>query len=82
MSPLYAVSCLLFSLVSLSFTCCYFQLTRGRILHDLEDLEESMAHVEDKHEDGLGGQTRGPKAVAAGSTAVQVSPTLPPSWVC
>ena len=64
--------CLAWLVISLLFPS--FQLTRGRILHDLEDLEESMAHVEDKHEDGLGGQTRGPKAVAAGSTAVQVGP--------
>ena len=75
-------SCVLYSLIFSSFPYCYLQLTRGRILHDLEDLEESMAHVEDKHEDGLGGQTRGPKAVAAGSTAVQVGPPHTLSWVC
>lgn len=41
-----------------------------------------MAHVEDKHEDGLGGQTRGPKAVAVGSTAVQVGPPIVCQYVC
>ena len=49
------------------------QLTRGRILHDLEEIEETMANVEDKNDERLQSHAKGgPKAAGAGSTVVQV----------
>jgi hypothetical protein len=49
------------------------QLTRGRILHDLVEIEQTMANVEDKNDERLQTMAKGGKVEAAGnSTVVQV----------